>query len=82
MFQSRGSLPQNIFPSDCYPFQSQPNLHTAMPIGTEALHHFNASLGRNQLPPMNGFNETASQVNYKPRVTLHCDGKFCLCTVW
>ncbi|KAI3470081.1 hypothetical protein Pfo_026744 [Paulownia fortunei] len=69
MFQSRGSLPHNICPSESYPFQSQPNLHTAIHSGTEApfpANNFNAALVRNQsmqLPPMDNFNETASQVS-------------------
>ncbi|KAL0358437.1 UNVERIFIED_CONTAM: Transcription factor [Sesamum angustifolium] len=69
MFQSRGSLPHNMYPSDSYPFQSQPNLHTAIPSASEApfpANNFNSALGRNQtmqLPPMDNFSETASQVS-------------------
>ncbi|KAL0403742.1 UNVERIFIED_CONTAM: Transcription factor [Sesamum radiatum] len=69
MFQSRGSLPHNMYPSDSYPFQSQPNLHTAIPGASEApfpANNFNSALGRNQsmqLPPMDNFSETASQVS-------------------
>ncbi|KAL0382864.1 UNVERIFIED_CONTAM: Transcription factor [Sesamum calycinum] len=51
MFQSRGSLPHNMYPSDSYPFQSQPNLHTAIPSASEApfpANNFNSALGRNQ----------------------------------
>lgn len=70
MFQSRGSLPHNIYPSDSYPFQSHPNLHAAaIPCGTETPFPANnlntAAVGRNhstQLPPMDNFSETASQV--------------------
>ncbi|PIN09810.1 hypothetical protein CDL12_17606 [Handroanthus impetiginosus] len=67
MFPSRGPpLPNNIFPSDSYPFQSQPHLHTAIPSGSEALvltNNFNAALGKNQLPPMDNFSGNASQVS-------------------
>ncbi|KAK4420080.1 Transcription factor [Sesamum alatum] len=69
MFQSRGSLPHNMYPSDGYPFQSQPNLHTAVPGASEApfpANNFNSALARNQtmqLPPMDNFGETASQVS-------------------
>ncbi|KAK6146280.1 hypothetical protein DH2020_020149 [Rehmannia glutinosa] len=66
MFESRGSLPHNIYPSDSYPnFQSQPN---AIPTGTDppfTPNNFSAAFGRNQnvqLSTIDSFNETASQV--------------------
>ncbi|KAL8048653.1 hypothetical protein ABFX02_07G081000 [Erythranthe guttata] len=68
MFQSR-----NVFPSDGYPFQSQPNSHiTDIPsaadnVPFQSSNNFNAAFARNQtmqqLPPMDNFTETASQVS-------------------
>ncbi|KAL7106020.1 hypothetical protein ACP275_07G084600 [Erythranthe tilingii] len=67
MFQSR-----NVFPSDGYPFQSQPNSHisdipsAAENVPFQSSNNFNAAFARNQsmqLPPMDNFTETASQVS-------------------
>ncbi|KAL0340529.1 UNVERIFIED_CONTAM: Transcription factor [Sesamum radiatum] len=62
MFQSRGSLPHNMYPSDSYP-SNRIRIHSEAPFPAN---NFNSALGRNQtmqLPPMDNFSETASQVS-------------------
>ncbi|KAI5653879.1 hypothetical protein M9H77_31066 [Catharanthus roseus] len=76
VIQSRGSLlAHNMCSSDGstaaafpYPFQSQTMPMSSIPNGTEmpfSMNHLNAAMGRNpnvQLPPLDNFGESASQV--------------------
>ncbi|KAL3835034.1 hypothetical protein ACJIZ3_009770 [Penstemon smallii] len=69
MIQTRGSLPHEIYPSDGYPYQSQQNLCTYSPNGTEASFQ-NASFGRNQ-SMMDIFSGNVSQVSTSWEDDLH-----------
>ncbi|KAL3652674.1 hypothetical protein CASFOL_002355 [Castilleja foliolosa] len=55
MFESRGSMPHNMYPPESYHFPSQPNTNTA--------NNFSAAFGRNQSLRIDNFSETASQVS-------------------
>lgn len=57
-----------------YPFQSQTMPMSSIPNGTEmpfSMNHLNAAMGRNpnvQLPPLDNFGESASQVIFSSKI--------------
>lgn len=84
IFQSRGTLPHNIYPVDTsaqafpYTYQSQQgsNIHNNIPNGTEtpfSMNSLNAAIRRNtglQLPSVDGFNEAAASQVKKEYIKL------------